>query len=100
MDEKIEQPKKKKESVAAPTEFKLYLFRPNGSVRSDLKKGVHAELARKWGDIIRCIPSHRWSTLDEIVELVFNYENKSYLRDFSRTRKQITEAVNECVEAG
>jgi hypothetical protein len=85
---------------SAPTQFKCNLFLPNGMVRPQISPGVHASLARKWGDIIRCIPSNRWSTMDEIAQLVWNFENKSYLRDFSRTRKQIEDAVSECVESG
>lgn len=85
---------------SAPTQFKCNLYLPNGTIRPQIPPGVHANLARKWGDILRCIPSNRWSTMDEIAQLVWNFENKSYLRDFSRTRKQIEDAVHECVEAG
>jgi hypothetical protein len=86
-------------NLSAPL-FKCNLYLPNGMIRPQISPGVHSMLARKWGDIIRCVPSNRWSTMDDIANLVWDFEKKSYLKDFSRTRKQIEEAIAECIEAG
>jgi hypothetical protein len=92
--------KDKKKPEVQEVLYKMDMFLPNGTIRSNIPKGVLHMLGRDWGDIMRCVPSHRWSTMEDIVNLVWDFENKSYLKSFNRTRKQIEEGVQAAVEAG
>lgn len=92
------QVKKEKEDPGEPR-YKLNIYRLNGTLRPDISKAVYLEMGRKWGDIIRCIPSHRFSTFEEILNFVWQFEAKQYRKAFTRTRKQVEEAVRELVQS-
>lgn len=80
--------------------FKLHLYRPDGTLRSEVSKAMFTELARRYGDLMRCVPSHRWATMDEVCTQVWEYERKSYLKSFTRSRKEIEDGVRDMVELG
>jgi hypothetical protein len=87
-------------SLKSETKYKLFVYRPNGTIRAEINKAVMAQVAAKWGDLIRCVPSNYWATMDEICDLVWRFEAKSYRKSFSRTRKQIEEGVAVLQECG
>lgn len=99
---KVERIEKREREKEKPVEvmYKMNMYLPNGTIRSEIPKGVLHVLGRDWGDIMRCVPSHRWSTMEEIVNLVWDFERRSYLKSFNRTRKQIEDGVKAAVEAG
>jgi hypothetical protein len=80
--------------------FKLHLYRPNGQVRADISKAVLYELSKNWGDLMKIIPSNRWSTLEEIVQMVWEWEKRQFRKTFTRTRKQIEDGVVALYQAG
>jgi hypothetical protein len=94
---KPKKPIKKEDEIKR---YKLNIYRLNGTVRSDINKGVYQEMGRKWGDVIRCIPSHRLSTFEEILQFVWDFEARQYRKAFERTRKQVELAVTELEESG
>jgi hypothetical protein len=80
--------------------YKLVIYRPNGTVKPEFNKALMAQVAAAWGDLMRCVPSNYWATMDEICQLVWNFEAKSYRKSFTRTRKQIEEGVAVLQECG
>jgi hypothetical protein len=91
-----------KKTIAIKTEqwYKLNMRDENGQVRQSLPSGLVYEMSRKWGDIIASISSNRWSTLEDMVQAVWEREKKQYLKSITRTRRQIEEAISELTEAG
>lgn len=75
------------------TLYKLHLYQPNGNLRHSISKANFTELSKQYADIVRNIPSTRWSTTDEICDYVWAFEQKSYLRAFNRSRKQIEDGI-------
>lgn len=80
--------------------YKLHLYRPDGTLRADVSKAAFTELARRYGDLVRCVPSHRWATMDEICTQVWEFEKKSYLKSFTRTRREIEDGIGVMAELG
>jgi hypothetical protein len=91
-------PKKKKPDEEIV--YKLDFRRHNGDIRADIPKSLVYTLSARWADLLRVVPSHRWSTLEEIVQIVWDWEKRQYRKLFSRTRKQIEDGVKELVESG
>lgn len=91
---------KKASTVKTEQWYKLNMRDASGQVRSELSRGVVYEMSSKWGDIIAAISSNRWSTLEDMVQAVWEREKKQYLKSITRTRRQIEEAVLELTEAG
>lgn len=79
-------------------QYKLTLYRPNGTIRSDISKAVYHQAASQYGDVIRAIPANRWSNIDEICDCVWAFERRSFRKSFSRTRRQIEEAISMLLE--
>lgn len=80
--------------------YKLNLYRPNGQLRAEISKAQFFDLSKNWGDLMRLIPSNRWSTTEEIVQIVWEWEKKQYRKSFTRSRKQIEEGINQLVISG
>jgi hypothetical protein len=80
--------------------FKLNLYRPNGHVRADISKAVLYDLSKNWGDLMKIVPSNRWSTLEEIVQMVWEWEKRQFRKTFTRSRKQIEDGVVALYKAG
>jgi hypothetical protein len=80
--------------------YKLNLYRPNGQLRAEISKALFFDLSKHWGDLMRLIPSNRWSTVEEIVQIVWEWEKKQYRKSFTRSRKQIEEGINQLVISG
>lgn len=80
--------------------YKLNLYRPNGNFRAEIGKASYTELARNYGDIIHSLPSNKWSTMDEICNYVWLRESKSYLKSFTRSRKQIEDGISFGIDIG
>lgn len=101
-NEKIEVPDTsvKKKIVVADPMYRMNLYRSNGQVRSDIPKGVLYELSRDWGDIIKVIPANRFSTLEEIIQMVWEWEKRQFRKSFTRTRKQIEDGVASLLLGG
>jgi hypothetical protein len=79
--------------------FKLNLRNARGEVRVDIPKSVMYTMASRWGDLIYIIPSNRWSTMEEIAQIVWAAEKRNVRNQFNRTRKQIEDGVRELLEA-
>lgn len=80
--------------------YKLNFRKPNGEIRPDIPHAVAHHLVLNWADLLRIIPANRWSTADEIVALIWEYEARSYRKLYTRTRKQVEEGIRDLVEAG
>ncbi len=80
--------------------FKLHLYRPDGTMRAEVSTAMYTELARHYGDLMRCVSSARWSSMDEICTQVWELEKRNYLKSFTRTRKEIENGVMNMVELG
>lgn len=91
----IEKPKR-----VGPPVYRLNFRRPNGDIRSDIPKSLVHTLVTEWCDLLRLIPSNRWSTMDEIAIWVWEWETRNYRQKYNRTRPQIERGVIELVEAG
>jgi hypothetical protein len=85
-------------SRKAELQYRLSLYRSNGMIRGDIKKATLTQAGAMYGDLMRCIPSNQWSTIDEICDLVWEFERKSYRKSFSRTRRQIEEGIELLLE--
>jgi len=73
--------------------FRLNLYRSNGQIRMDISQAVLYDLSKDWGDLIKVIPSNSWVTVDELVQMVWEWEKKQFRKSFTRTRKQIEDGV-------
>jgi hypothetical protein len=69
--------KKKKSTVKVETKvvveepkieyrYKLDLYNARGMMKASISRSVFAEMSKKYGDVIRSIPSNKFSTADEI----------------------------------
>lgn len=86
--------KKREPSVAR---FRLNVYGPNGTLRSNIKTEIYYDVIRRYGDIVRCISSNHWVTEDELCDAVWTMERKMK-HPTGRTRKQILAALNELIE--
>jgi len=91
--------KSKKSDISEPLKVKKNLYLANGQIRGEISKSVLHTMIARWGDIIHIVPSNQWCTVDEIVQMVWEWEKKQYRKSFTRTRKQIEDGVRELLEA-
>lgn len=99
--EETQKNKRVKKAVEPPVIlYKLNFRRPNGDIRPEIPKALVYTLVTNWADLLRIVPANRWSTLEEIVELVWNWEKRQYRKLYTRTRKQIDDGVRELTDAG
>lgn len=78
--------------------YRLDLYRPNGEMRADISRGLYLDMSKRYGDIMRAIPTNKWITLEEIVQGYWEMDKR--LRwEMNRTRKQIESAVFALLEA-
>lgn len=91
---------KQKEIKSEPFTFRLNLYRSNGQVRMDIATAVIYQLSKDWGDLIKVIPSNMWVTVDELVQMVWEWEKKQFRKSFTRSRKQIEDGVAALREGG
>lgn len=90
---------KKKDHIEI-AKYKLNLYRSNGTLRTEITNAVYHMLATHYGDFMRFIPSTRWSTMEEIVQIVWECEKRNVRLTYSRSRKQIEDGVLEMVRCG
>lgn len=92
--------KRVKKAVEPPVIlYKLNFRRPNGDIRSEIPKALVYTLVTNWADLLRIVPANRWSTVEEIVTLVWEWEKRQYRKLYTRTRKQIEDGIRELTEA-
>lgn len=73
--------------------YRLYLRNPNGKTRGELNRNVLYILAKDYCDFIQVIPSSRWVTFEEIVNLIWQWELKNQRVSYNRTRKAIEDGL-------
>ena len=84
--------------VVEEPRYKMNLYKPNGILRSEIPRQVYANMSAKYGDIMRAVPSYKFATMDEIVEIYWELERRLKF-DMGRTRPKIAAAVEEMVAA-
>lgn len=84
---------------SSPTHYKLNFRTSMGSVRSEFSSKITYDMAKKWGDLLHIIPSTRWCTLEDIVQIVWNAEVRNPFQTLKRSRKQIEDGIGELVAA-
>lgn len=87
-------------SAPDPTiRYRLSLYDRRGNIKTDIPAAIVYDAGARWGDIIRQIPSQQGSTVDEIVEAVWDYERRHKFRKTpDRTRAQIESAIRDLAE--
>lgn len=88
------------EKVVTQTYYKLNFRNASGSIRGDINKEVVRQLSSRWSDLLRIIPQHRWIAFEEILQMAWDFENRSLRKLYNRTRKQVEEGVQELLDAG
>lgn len=88
------------EKIVTQPYYRLKFRTPAGTIRGDINKELIRQLSIKWGDLLRIIPQHRWSTFEEILQAVWDFENRSVRKLYTRTRKQVEDGVAELVKCG
>jgi hypothetical protein len=88
------------EKIVTQPYYRLKLRTPAGMIRGDINKEVIRQLSIKWGDLLRVIPQHRWSTFEEILQTVWEFENRSVRKLYTRTRKQVEDGVADLLACG
>ncbi|MBW3545116.1 MAG: hypothetical protein KY428_05845 [Bacteroidetes bacterium] len=87
-------PRLKKKSL-----YKLNYRRPNGLIRAEIPKPVIYTLNVNWPDLIRVIPSDVWVSIEQIFDLVSEWENVSPRKTFIRSKDSIQQGIKELIEA-
>lgn len=80
--------------------YRLNYRRDNGVIRPDISSSIIYMINLNWADLIRVIPSDRWVTMDEIVKLVFEWENTYPRKTTFRTRNDIEEGIDFLLDVG
>ena len=83
----------------ASAQYRMNMRAHNGEIRADLPKGLIYEMSGKWGDVMLCISANKWVTQEEVVQAVWDREKRSYIKSYTRSRKQIEDALKDLVEA-
>lgn len=84
---------------AVSAQYRMNMRAHNGEIRADLPKGLIYDMSGKWGDIMLCISANKWMTQEEVVQAVWDREKRSYIKSYTRSRKQVEEALRDLVEA-
>jgi len=88
-----------KTGESASTYYKLNYRTAQGGVRAEISRSILYQVGSKWGDLLNIIPSTRWATLEEIVQVVWEWEKRHPHASLKRSRKQIEEGVEALVAA-
>jgi hypothetical protein len=82
----------------SPLVYKLNMYTPSGHLRYEVTQSTAYEVGKLWGDLIRCISSTHWMTVDEICRVVAERERKSFRKSFVRTREEIEQGITFLTE--
>lgn len=100
-DIKVNTVPKKEHKKIIPQElyYRLDIYTPNGTVKQGISAGILYDMASKYGDIIKTIPSAGWLTREGIIQNYWEKEKKLRF-EMNRSRQQIEVALDALIEAG
>ena len=88
------------EKIITQSYYRLHFRNRSGAIRDDITKEMVRELSVHWSDLLRVIPNYRWSTVDDIVDMIWAFEQKNIRNSYTRTRMQIVEGIAYLLECG
>lgn len=97
--EKLKPQLVEKSKIVEPRQFqyKLNVFSHNGLLKQSIPAAVYQDMTKRHGDIMRCVSSTKWQTIDEILELVWRLEKRMKYPS-NRTRPAVERALQDLIE--